>query len=69
MVFMTRPEVESMLRREKQKASASFIGLDMKPSYATEIVVKLYSMIYLSTVSFNGIRGNTRELLFASSTL
>lgn len=39
---MTRSEIETTLRREKEKASVYHICLDLKPLYAAEAVVKPY---------------------------
>lgn len=35
IVFMIRSDVQTMLRREKEKASVSSIYLDLKPPYAS----------------------------------
>lgn len=40
VAFMTRSEIEAILRREKEKASVSSICLDVKPSYAVEFASK-----------------------------
>lgn len=48
MVFITRFEVEAMLRREKEQASISSIRLDLKPPYDTKISAKLYRMEYIT---------------------
>lgn len=42
MVFMTRSEVEAMLRREKEKAPVSSIRLNLNSPFAAEVVVKMY---------------------------
>lgn len=44
LVFMTRSDVEATLRKEKEKATASLISLDMKPPYPSEIVAIPYSI-------------------------
>lgn len=39
--FLIRVEVDAMIKKEKEKAYATF-GLDLKPSYLVEILPKLY---------------------------
>lgn len=45
-VFMTRVEVETVLRREKEKASSTTAYLNLKPSSPAEIVAKPYRLGY-----------------------
>lgn len=68
IVFITRYEVEAMLKGEKEKASILSICLDLKPTYTVEVAVKLYPFEYI-TPQFqkcDGRRGNMRSILFAS---
>lgn len=50
VAFMKRAEVEIMLKKEKEMASASTFGLDIKPPYPVEIEAKV---ILLDTSSHN----------------
>lgn len=60
-VFMTKAEVEAMLKKEKEKATASFI--DLKPPYFAEVIVKRYPSKYnpnsRSSVAGRTTSGNT----------
>lgn len=47
-VFMTRLEVETMLGREKEKASVSSTCLNLKPPYVAEVVMEPYSVGYVT---------------------
>lgn len=42
-IFMTRVKVEATLKKEKEKAPTSFISLDLKPPYSTEVAASLIS--------------------------
>lgn len=43
--FMTRSEVEAMLKMKKEKACASVNNVDMMPPYPIQILKKLYSIV------------------------
>lgn len=43
-----RFKVKATLRKEKEKASASVIRLDLKPRYTIEIVAELYPIGYMA---------------------
>lgn len=43
-IFMTKAKVEAMLKKEKEKLSASFT--DLKPLYSTELAAKCYPLEY-----------------------
>lgn len=60
---MIRSEVEAMLDKEKEKAFAFMIDLDLKPPYPTEIVMKAYTIGYVAPQFkiINSRRGNTRD--------
>lgn len=45
--FMTRAEVEEILRKRREKPSNSIIGIDPKPPYPTEIAIKSYPAGYI----------------------
>lgn len=45
--FMTRVEVEVMLKKEQEKASASTISLALKPPCLVEVVAKPYPTGYV----------------------
>lgn len=44
---ITRGEVEVMLKKEQEKASASTISLDLKPPYLVEVGAKPYPTGYV----------------------
>lgn len=48
--FMTRFQVEVMLKREKEKAIVSLIYLDLQPPNAAVVAMKLYPVGYYSIV-------------------
>lgn len=47
-VFMTRSEVEVILRREKKKGPISLIFLVLKRPYAVKVAAKPYSVGYVT---------------------
>lgn len=60
-IFMTRSDVEAMLRREKEMASVSSICLDLEPPYS--VVTNPYPVGFVTSQcqKFDRRRGNTRE--------
>lgn len=63
VAFMTRFQVEVVLKKRKEKASGSMIELDLKPPYPSIIEMKPYQLGYVAPrfKKFYGIRGNTCE--------
>lgn len=59
---MTKSEVKTMLKKEKEKASTSIISLNLKPPYPTGIATKPYPITYVAPQfqKFDGRRENTR---------
>lgn len=43
---MTHAEVNTMLKKENEKVSASSVSLELKPPYLTEVDVKPYPSRY-----------------------
>lgn len=67
VAFMTRAEVNTILRKGKGKAFTSIIALDLKLSYPTKIVTKLYpAMFIIPSQKFDESKGNTREHICSS---
>lgn len=46
ITFMTTSEVETTLRREKEKAYVSLVSLDFELSYSSKVDVKTYLVRY-----------------------
>lgn len=70
IVFMTRSNVDALLRREEEKALISSTRLHLKPLYAVGVAIKLYLVGYITpqVQKFDGSNGNTREhVVFFSS--
>lgn len=62
VAFITRLEFEAMLKKEKEKASTSLIGLGLKPLYPVEIASKPpIKYVAPEFQNFDGKRGNTGE--------
>lgn len=51
---MTRSKIKSSLKKEKEKASTSMIGLDLNLPYPLEITMKRYPIRYVAIHKFEG---------------
>lgn len=66
VVFMMRSEIETMLRKEKEKVSS--VCLDLKSSYSVDVVAKSY-LVGMSLHNFRSLmigKEIRRSTLFAS---
>lgn len=49
-IFVTRAELEAMIRQEKEKASSTVACLSLKPPYPASIVVTPYPVWYTTQI-------------------
>lgn len=68
VAFVSRSKVKATLRKEKEKASASVICLDLKLPYAIETVEELYSIRIMAPQfqKFNARRAKHESMSCAS---
>lgn len=65
---MTRSEVEAMLRKQKEKASASSVYLDLKPLHLVEVATNPVPLGYtVQILEFMAEQAIPRSMLYTSS--